>query len=162
MADLPPVSSAFTVADEFLKIAKRRGEFLTPMQLIKLVYIAHGWFLALRGQDLFGDRIEAWKYGPVIPDLYRATKHFGRNPIPHHLVNDEPSGIPDDVRPFLEDVYSKYGSLSGIQLSNLTHRAGSPWYEVFSSGEYNGEITDEVIRRHYLGKLNEQRSSTAG
>jgi uncharacterized phage-associated protein len=69
-----PISTAFTVADEILKIAKRKGLHITPMQLLKLVYIAHGWSLAILGRDLFPDRIEAWKYGPVIPDLYRATR----------------------------------------------------------------------------------------
>lgn len=74
-----------TVADAILKIAKSKGVSLTPMQLMKLVYIAHGWSLGLRGIDLFRNRIEAWQYGPVMPDLYHATKQFGRNPIPLHM-----------------------------------------------------------------------------
>ena len=75
--------NAQTVADDILKLAKRRGMVLTPMQLMKLVYIAYGWYLAMHNARLFDDRIEAWKYGPVIPNLYHATKHFGGNIIPH-------------------------------------------------------------------------------
>ena len=80
-----------TVADTILKIAKSKGKALTPMQLVKLTYIAHGWSLALSERDLFKNRIEAWRYGPVIPDLYQATKNFGRSEIPLERV-----GTPDD------------------------------------------------------------------
>lgn len=58
-----------TVADTILKIAKSKGKALTPMQLVKLTYIAHGWSLALHEKGLFKNKIEAWQYGPVIPDL---------------------------------------------------------------------------------------------
>lgn len=39
--------NAQTVADDILKLAKRRGLELTPMQLVKLAYIAYGWYLAI-------------------------------------------------------------------------------------------------------------------
>jgi len=157
-----PITTATRVADEFLKIAKRKGKRLTPMQLMKLVYIAHGWSLAILNRDLFSDRIEAWKYGPVIPTLYQATKGFGRDPIPHSLIEDsEPSSLPEDVQAFLEDVFSKYGNLSGINLSNLTHRPGSPWDQRYRDGVMSIEIPDDLIREHYVGKLNERQESSA-
>jgi len=157
-----PITTATTVADEMLKIAKRQGRSLTPMQLMKIVYIAHGWSLAILNRDLFSDRIEAWKYGPVIPTLYQATKRFGRDPIPHNLIEDgEPSPLPGDVQAFLEDIFSKYGHLSGISLSNLTHRPGSPWDQRFRDGVMNIEIPDDLIKDHYLGKLNERHGSSA-
>lgn len=151
-----------TIADEILKIAKRRGLSLTPMQLMKLVYIAHGWSLAVLNRDIFSDRIEAWKYGPVIPTLYQATKQFGRNEIPANLINDsaEPT-VDSEVAAFLEDVVDKYGGLSGIQLSNLTHMPGTPWHEVFKPNVLGIEITDEQIKRHYVEKLNEHRQQGA-
>ena len=153
--------NAITVADEVLKLAKRAGKQLTPLQLMKLVYIAHGWSLALRNIDLFQERIEAWKYGPVIPDLYHATKHFGAMPIPLSAIDDKPAAVDVPTASFLEDVYSKYGKLTGIQLSNLTHRSGTPWAQVYREGVFGIEIPDEIIKTHYLGLLNERQSSTA-
>src|SRR5437870_2146380 len=38
-----------TVANHFLRLAREKGDFLTPMQVLKLVYIAHGWMLGLYG-----------------------------------------------------------------------------------------------------------------
>lgn len=151
--------TALTIADEILKIAKRSSINVTPMQLMKLVYIAHGWALAVLGRDLFTDRIEAWKYGPVIPTLYQATKQFGRNEIPPHLINENaPSSINDpDVQSFLVDVVEKYGHLNGIQLSNLTHMPGTPWHQTYEPNVMGKEIHDSLIRNHYQAKLNEYR-----
>lgn len=139
-----------TVADAILKIAKAQDKSLTPMQLVKLTYIAHGWSLGVRDIDLFQNRIEAWQYGPVIPDLYHATKVFGRNPIPLSAVGD-----PNDIqvapadKTFLTEVFSKYGHLDGITLSYLTHRAGTPWTQVYRAGVRNIEIPDSLIAQHY-------------
>ena len=52
---------------------KHDGRF-TPFQLIKLVFILHGRTLAALNQHLIFDRIEAWRYGPVIPVLYHELK----------------------------------------------------------------------------------------
>ena len=150
-----------SVADEMLKIAKKKEASLTPMQLVKLVYIAHGWSLAIMNRGLFSAPIEAWKYGPVIPSLYQATKQFGRNSIPLALIDeDSPSALPDDIRFFLQDVFDKYGGLTGIQLSNLTHRYGTPWQEIYRPNVPNIEIPDELIRQHYSEKLREYKQRT--
>ena len=148
---MPPkaISNAITIADALLKIAKRQGKGLTPMQLVKLTYIAHGFALAVLDRDLFDDKIEAWKYGPVIPNLYHATKKFGRNPIGFSMIDDAEIDLPDDVCDFLEEVFNKYGSLSGIQLSDLTHRIGSPWHQVYQGDRRGLEIPDDLIKEHY-------------
>ena len=51
------------------------------MHLQKLVYLAHGWTLAVTGDPLVEDRFEAWDYGPVIRKLYDALRSFGSGPI---------------------------------------------------------------------------------
>lgn len=153
--------SAIDIADEVLKIGKRKGMPFTPMQLMKLVYIAHGWSLAVLDRDIFQDKIEAWKYGPVIPSLYQATKQFGRNSIPQELVDDQsPSKVSPDVLSFLEDVVGKYGHLNGIQLSNLTHLPGTPWHQVYEPNRSNLEISDHLIKQHYSVKLDEHRQNS--
>ena len=70
-------TSARAVANELIELAKQEGRAFTPLQLLKLVYIAHGWMLGLRQKPLIRDRIEAWKYGPVIPALYHDLKRYG-------------------------------------------------------------------------------------
>lgn len=139
-----------TVADAILKIAKRNHVSLTPMQLMKLVYIAHGWSLGLRDRDLFKNQIQAWQYGPVIPDLYHATKTWGRDPIPlNRIGNPHSVSVDQKDEAFLTEVFNKYGHLTGPQLSYLTHQAGTPWDQVYRPDERRIEIPDELIREHY-------------
>ena len=47
--------AALAVADYILT----NGKSFTPMQIMKLVYIAHGWSLGLRQKPLIRERIEA-------------------------------------------------------------------------------------------------------
>ena len=149
------------VADTILKIAKAKGKSLTPMQLLKLTYIAHGWSLALRNKGLFYNQIEAWQYGPVIPDLYHSTKSYGRKPIPLKRIGDpnDTQVSPEDYA-FLEDVFDKYGHLDGITLSYLTHQAGSPWSQVYQEGARSIKIPNSLIAEYYR-ELARERSRTS-
>ena len=150
--------SAQVVADDILKIAKRRGMTLTPMQLMKLVYISYGWYLAMHNTKLFNDRIEAWKYGPVIPNLYQATKRFGKDQIPINLVADGPISN-TAMGAFYDSIVENYGKYSGIALSNLTHRHGTPWQQVFQPNVMGIEIEDSLIREHYQQGLDARRAT---
>jgi uncharacterized phage-associated protein len=148
--------NAAAVANTFLELAKRDHNPLTNMQLQKLVYIAHGWNLALASRPLFYNEIQAWEWGPVIPSLYNSLKKYGAG-----IVNGKlPKGTPP-VDPFstemriIEGVWRAYGNLSAMKLSGITHAEGTPWSETWAGGPY-GVITDEKIERHYRQLLNER------
>jgi len=72
---------ALAIANEFIKVARERNKQLTPMELLKLVYFAHGWYLALSGVPLINEPVQAWRFGPVIPSIYHAFKRYGSGPI---------------------------------------------------------------------------------
>ena len=153
--------SVIAVADEILKIAKRKGVSLTPLQLMKLTYIANGWSLGIRKRPLFSDRIEAWKYGPVIPYLYHFTKRHGRSEIPLEQVELDRSMVEPEISAFLEEVFDKYGHLSGYQLSMLTHKDGSPWEQVYRPDEFGIEIPTSTIRSYYERELDRRNPAPA-
>src|SRR5437660_9090573 len=104
-------TSARRVANEFLRLAEEDDRALTPLQIIKLVYIAHGWMLALYQRPLITDRIEAWKYGPVIPQLYQDMKVYGAGSIAGRLSDTSYSAKPLDPqeRDIIRQVYNIYG-----------------------------------------------------
>jgi uncharacterized phage-associated protein len=145
-----------TIADILLRIAKQKNKKLTPMQLMKLTYIANGWSLAIKEKPLFKNSIEAWKYGPVMPDLYHATKSFGRDPIPFEKIKGDLTDLPEELKDeveFLKKVYSLYEDKSGIALSSLTHMHGTPWHQTFNEYEMSKEIPVPLIKAHYDEQL---------
>ena len=56
---------------------------------------------------------------------------------------------------------TQYGHLSGVVLSSLTHRAGTPRNQVYRDGVFNIEIPDDLIRAHYQQRYDEHQSRTA-
>ncbi|MGB1235814.1 MAG: Panacea domain-containing protein, partial [Planktomarina sp.] len=136
-----PLYSAQHVANFFLRTAEGEGVRITPLKLLKLVYIAYGWFLALKKQRLFNDDIQAWQHGPVIPSLYHEFKHYGKGPILElatcfdleSFSVEEPS-IPSkdaDTALILSTVWKSYKDFTGWSLRELTHAAGTPWSKVY-------------------------------
>jgi uncharacterized phage-associated protein len=158
--------NATAVANDFLEIARNQGEAVTSMKLQKLVFYAHGWSLALAKEPLIFNRIEAWDYGPVIPDLYRVFKIYGNEPItePAHewkvcdgkFVQTTPTlkELPEDLervgaQKIIERVWQEYGRYTAARLSNATHAPGTPWEQVYKAGERNILIPNPVIKSYF-------------
>lgn len=148
--------SIIDIASEILRLSKAKNIALTPMHLMKLVYIAFGWRIALTEKRLFPQRIEAWRYGPVMPDLYHATKKWGKKEIPLELISDEAviSDDPDTLE-FLENIVEIYKDYNGIGLSNLTHESGTPWDLTYEPNVFNKEIPQLIIQEHYKSRLDQ-------
>jgi uncharacterized phage-associated protein len=138
------------IANWFIERAASDGRSLSIMALLKLVYIAHGWNLEIRGKPLFANRIEAWRYGPVIPDVYNALRPQGIAPSKPSEGFDAPTAA-GDVE-FLNQIYSIYGNMSPFRLSELTHVAGGPWETATKWGGNYAPIPDDLIMAHYVQK----------
>ena len=151
---------ARTVANEFIRLAGADRRSLTPLQLIKLTYIAHGWMLALYQRPLITDDVEAWKYGPVIPDLYRAMKQYGSGYVTNDLGTWGTTSpeLDDTERDIIRQVYALYGNMNGVQLSALTHQPGTPWSQTWNDDGKNGVIANDLIAEHYRLLNNERRA----
>lgn len=138
------------IANWFVQRAIHDGRHLTIMQLLKLVYIAHGWHLEMRKSPLILNKIEAWKYGPVIPDVYTAFRNQGVTIAqPIGLAQRE---IADADRHLLEEIYRIYGSLPATSLSDLTHEPGGPWDQATRMRGWFAPIPNDLIQAHYEHK----------
>jgi len=152
--------TAFEVANAFLKLAERDGVTLTNLRLQKLVYIAFGYYVAVFNERMFDDEIQAWYFGPVIPNLYRALKKYGADEVTNYI--DEEDAIEEDSpeMKIIESVWDSYKDFDAIQLSNLTHEEGTPWSAVWEQSKRETKIPIDLIRSHYQRlfseKVNEQ------
>lgn len=144
--------SAIKVANEFLQLAASDSppRALTPLQLIKLVYIAHGWSLVHLNAPLLNEQPQAWQYGPVIPTLYHAIKQFGSGPVRYPIEGDtDPQVLSGECRELIRAVYQAYGRYSGVQLSNMTHQPNTPWSRAWTTAGKNAVISNNSIQDHY-------------
>ncbi len=151
------------VVNRFLDLGDRDGIGISPMKLQKLLYYAHGWHLALTNEPLLGDRVEAWRYGPVVAEVYHMFKGFGNSPIrgvrakrPVYAENRlgfETPEIPqeaNEARKVVDRVWDVYKTLSAAQLSNMTHGEGTPWSGAKAAG--SRIIEDEDIKAYFYSK----------
>src|SRR5256885_15287234 len=75
------MENTFSIANYFIQRGIDSNKSVTPMKLQKLIYFAHGWYWAIKNEPLIDESVEAWKYGPVIPSVYHAFKHYGTDSI---------------------------------------------------------------------------------
>jgi uncharacterized phage-associated protein len=153
------MADTMTVANRFLSLAEERGATLSPMQLLKLVYIAHGWTLALYGRPLIRDKVEAWQYGPVIPKLYNRIRHYRGGPVADKIAITAPEGLTPEEDSMIVQVDKIYGGMNGPQLSRLTHAPGTPWAQTYKAGDFGITIPDDTIRDHYVQLAHERRNA---
>lgn len=151
------------VANAILDTNRKMGRTTTPLQLVKLVYIAHGFHLALRDKPLIDEAVEAWRYGPVVRSVYREAKKYGRGAITGELPLWFHKGeeLPTDPLALVGSVAQSWGSLSGIALSNWTHLPDSPWYRTYDEHEPDKEIPDDLIRDYFKRFVEKNRAKHA-
>jgi uncharacterized phage-associated protein len=143
----------FDIAKFFVELARKEGRGIDPMKLLKLTYIAHGWYLGDKGKPLFHNQVQAWRYGSVIPDLYYAIKIFGKNnvdPFLFKMYSDKK--IKEEDEKFLKMIWDSYKNFSGLELSAKTHEEGSPWQIVYD-GSHDVIIENSLIEDYYKHKL---------
>jgi uncharacterized phage-associated protein len=143
------MKSSLLVANRFLDLAKQKNDSLTPMQLIKLVYIAHGWMLGMHGRPLIKDEVQAWQYGPVIQNLYNVIKNFRSQPVVGPLETNDNNDLDETESDIVDQTYNLYGHYSGPALSRITHAPGTPWTNTYSPGAFGKVISNDIIEDHY-------------
>lgn len=145
------MNTALDIAAYLVKLSTEIGEPLTNMKLQKLLYYSYAWFsVETKGQKLFNEPIFAWKYGPVIPEVYDAYKEYGADNI-KEVKGTVTSEVDEFSQSLVEDVYKVYGNKNAIELMNLTH-SESPWIDSFDPNVSPKEIPFEKIFQFYTDK----------
>lgn len=155
--------NALAVANYFIELAQNDGRQITQLGLMKRVYIAHGFSLAINNKSLLDPRfdiVEAWKYGPVIPCVYHSFKQYRANPIAEKTIimewdeHDqeprfhEPELSDESARKIVRMVWARYAGMSDSEMVSLTHKPGTPWAMCYVEG-LNKQIPDEVTALYY-------------
>ncbi len=115
---------------------------VTNLKLQKILYFMWiDWFRA-RGEYLFDNKVEAWHFGPVIPDVYRRYRIFIADPI--KKVEEHSITSRSDLR-LLRALVRKYNKMTIGDLIQESHRDGSPWDKAGRDREPFPEISKELM-----------------
>lgn len=124
------------------------GERLTNLKLQKLLYYQQGFHLAFFGTPLFGDTVEAWMYGPVVPSVYNEYSSYGSSTLPEV---DSVIALTDEEEELFNEVYDSYRDFSAIGLMNRTHKE-KPWASV-SPHDRGTVIPQESMKDFFLTQI---------
>ncbi len=152
---------AKTIALFFLELGEKEKLDISPMKIQKLIYFAHGWCLAITGSLLIEESIEAWRYGPVISNIYYWLRKFGSQPVRFDELDIEPQDFSrlktlrqkGETVQLLQKVWDVYKGYDAIELSTMTHLPESPWAETrdkVPEEKFNVTIDDQQIRQYFI------------
>jgi uncharacterized phage-associated protein len=150
---------ASLIAYAFVKKGIDEGKFVTQMKLQKLVYFAQGYHLAKYNTPLIKENFQAWKFGPVVPEIYQDFKLYGSK-----LITDTASFRPvetDQKRYLLDNqaldsiqyTWSVLKDFSAMALSNWTHQPQAPWSKVYDPAGKSTPIPNDDIKTYFEGLL---------
>lgn len=137
------------IADYIITCGTQRPKSpYTPLEVIKLTYLCHGWMLGLYSRPFCYQNVEAWKHGPVIADVYHGVKVYGNEPIDKPVWSNF-VGFGEREDDLINQVLEVYKDFSGIDLSILTHQKGTPWSRVYKPRTRNIVIPNTIIQNHF-------------
>jgi uncharacterized phage-associated protein len=134
------------LASQENKEEEREG--ISNLKLQKVLYFAQAYYLAKLGRPIFIEELEAWQFGPVVPEVYRKFKHYGNKPI---IFEDDKSTISEEDREVLKMVWDEFGGYSASRLVDIVH-SHAPWKE--ASISVDKIISQKTIKDYYGPVLN--------
>ena len=152
------------VARYVINYSNERGYGVSNLKLQKLLYFIQAYFLTATDdkRPCFKDKIEAWDFGPVVPNAYHEFKQYGSGNIPaidSYIVFDReniwnthreaynPNVITLNDRNMIASVVDEFSRYSASGLVDLTHRQ-APWRDAYQRFG-NSEITIDAIRGYF-------------
>lgn len=113
---------------------------ISNLVLQKLLYLIQAYSLVDRNQPAFDDRIEAWQYGPVVPEAYYGFKyHF------NEIQNANNNILDENTNRYINEIFETFGRQDPFDLVNLTHSYNSwinSWRNPFDSIITNADIKE--------------------
>lgn len=115
---------------------------VTNLRLQKLLYLVWIAYFKKKNDYLFRDTFHAWKFGPVVLNVYREFCKYLGEPIYKKFKTN----IQEEDASIIREIVKSFDGKSTAALVGITHAYGSPWHTVFGGGSgYNKEIPFEQI-----------------
>lgn len=123
---------------------------VTLRKLLKLVYLTDEKFTIERGFPLTWFNYFAWKKGPVAPEVYdvkngsfadfvqchrNSNDKYEVSPVSSALTEDRLNLYSRYEMNMIDEIISKYGSMSADELTDITHLENTLWSKVVNENK---------------------------
>lgn len=135
---------AVDVADAILE-QLLSGKKVGVEKFHSLLYICQGICLGVTGRVLFDGSIEAWRDGPIVPDvhyLHRGVSLLSYGSLPGGSRKELDSA---SLR-IVDYVIANYGRVHEVDLQQWVCGRGTPWDLAFSRGGCYSEIDVDMMQ----------------
>lgn len=135
--------SALSVAQYIILREAEEGRPVSNLRLQKLLYFVEAYFFLSTGEPCFVDRMEAWDFGPVVPEVYHKYKRFGSM-----IIQETDDSLAQEIelsdQEKIDEMLDACADKSTRELVEITHQQ-EPWKSAYRN-KFSNEITQESIR----------------
>lgn len=136
---------AVDIAKYIVNLCTLNGTPISDLQLQKILYYVQINFFRILGVPAFDNTIEAWPYGPVVPDVYKEFGKYGSSKICKLYHNVD---FPDNEEHLINRVVEACISIGPWELVELSHKVGGPWQKTYRGKKE--KIPMNVIREYAI------------
>lgn len=139
------MATPLDLAAYIVKYCLDKGKPVSNLQLQKILYFVQ--LESLRGKSRIEEAImpdakfEAWRFGPVIRDVYYAYNLNAAMPIENISLG---SNSKIEVPNFVDGVVDRCLEEDPWSLVQIAHREGGPWKKIYTQG-YKKLIPNKLI-----------------
>lgn len=138
--------TALEIASYIINKCISLGRPVSNLQLQKILYYVQGEYIRnTNGKVLFTDTMEAWQYGPVIPNVYYNYNRYSSSNI---ITRQDEIELEQFEKDIIDPVIYDKSSYSAWTLVEQSH-SEEPWINAYD--RYNGSpITDDELRDWFM------------
>lgn len=148
-------SMAVNVLQAAKYLGQQTGWKLTRLEMQKMIYLAHMLHIGRNNSPLVEGDFEAWKYGPVHPDLYRETiKNNSLKPNKKNFeyIRDIDNKKNKSAISALNRIVSDFSPGDGWKLVRITHWRDGAWSKNYK--KYSQVVIPESDIKLEYGRRN--------
>lgn len=135
--------SAMDIARYIVDKCTNDGCPISNLQLQKILYFIQRDYLK-KDSQAYSEEIQAWQFGPVVPDVYYRYCGFGAMPIESTYEN---INIMEDDKKIIDRIVEDKRKLDPWVMVEQTHKPNGAWSKIYGNGLGNhDEIPISLIK----------------
>lgn len=138
--------SALSIADHIVAYHTGKEWTITNLRLQKLLYFIQAYFLTFLNRECFTEEMEAWKYGPVVPEVYEEYKCYGNSNIPYTGSSGNQRICREDII-VIDELLDHFSEYTANELVEITHNQ-DPWLMHYRPNR-NAVIPKKSIKEYF-------------